>query len=141
MGAVNRGRVILGGLVAGIVINLGEVVCNEVFFGARWEEAMTALGKTMPTGGKVMAIWLLWGFLAGLAAVWLYAAIRPRYGAGPKTAACAGLAVWFLVSFLASIAMCNMGLFPRDLLAMTSAWSLIEMVLATVAGAWVYKEA
>ena len=27
----------------------------------------------------------VWGFLVGIFAVWLYAAIRPRYGAGAKT--------------------------------------------------------
>ena len=39
-------------------------------------------------------MFLAWGFLVGIFAVWLYAAIRPRYGAGPKTALCAGAAVW-----------------------------------------------
>ncbi len=141
MGSIDRGRWILGGLVAGVVINLGEFVCNEVLFGERWKAAMADLGKTMPTGGKVIAIWLAWGFLLGLGLVWLYAAIRPRYGAGPRTAVCAALATWFLVSVLGSIAMCNLGIVPRDLLAMTSAWSLVEYVLASLAGAWVYKEA
>jgi hypothetical protein len=37
---------------------------------------------------------VLWGFLVGIFAVWLYAAIRPRYGDGPKTALCAGAVVW-----------------------------------------------
>ncbi|MGH9465462.1 MAG: hypothetical protein ACRD0X_07420 [Thermoanaerobaculia bacterium] len=141
MGGVNRGRVILGGLVAGAVINLGEFICNELLFGEKWRAAMAALGKTMPTGGKVIAVWLLWGFLLGLGIVWLYAAIRPRYGAGPRTAVCAGVAAWFLVSLLGSLAMCNMDLVPRDLLAMTSGWSLVEYLLASLAGAWVYKEA
>jgi hypothetical protein len=30
------------------------------------------------------------GFLIGIFAIWLYAAIRPRHGPGPKTAVCAG---------------------------------------------------
>ena len=42
-------------------------------------------------------------FLIGLFAGWLYAAIRPRYGAGPKTALCAGLFVWFLGYLLTSV--------------------------------------
>jgi hypothetical protein len=32
--------------------------------------------------------------------MWLYAAIRPRYGPGPKTAAVAGFALWFIGSGL-----------------------------------------
>lgn len=141
MGSVNRGRVILGGLVAGIVINIGEFICNDVLFGEGWKAAMTALGRTMPTGGKVIAVWLVWGFLLGLGLVWLYAAIRPRYGAGPRTAVCAALAVWFFVSLLSSLAMCNLDLVPRDLLAKTSAWSLVEYIVASLAGAWAYQEA
>ena len=35
-------------------------------------------------------------FLIGIFIIWLYAAIRPRYGAGPETAIITGLAVWFI---------------------------------------------
>lgn len=37
------------------------------------------LGKTMPESGGTVMIWILWGFLLGIVAVWLYAAVRPRY--------------------------------------------------------------
>ena len=39
----------------------------------------------------------------GIAAVWLYAAIRPRYGAGPRTAVIAGLAVWVMADLWSGI--------------------------------------
>ena len=35
-------------------------------------------------------------FVLGIASVWLYAAIRPRFGPGAATAVCAGLAVWVI---------------------------------------------
>lgn len=37
--------------------------------------------------------------------------------------------------------MMNMGLFPRKLIMTGLVWSLVEFVIAAVAGAWVYKEA
>ncbi|MBC8647371.1 MAG: hypothetical protein H7X85_09430, partial [Thermoanaerobaculia bacterium] len=46
MGKINWGRVILGGIVAGIVINISEYVLNELVMKDKWQAAMTALGKT-----------------------------------------------------------------------------------------------
>ncbi len=140
MASINTGRVLLGGLLAGVIVNVGEYVCNEVLFGDRIRAAMAEHGMTMPTGGAVIAIWLVWGLLLGLTAVWVYAAIRPRFGAGPKTAAIAGLTVWVPGSLLASLGMWNIGFAPRDVAAGVALWGLVEYVVATIAGAWLYKE-
>ena len=143
MGRINWGRVFLGGLVAGIVINIGESLFHAVVFKTQVEEAMRALGKdpAATNTGSAMAIWILMGFLTGIAAVWLYAAIRPRYGPGPKTAAIAGVGAWFLAVFLSSLAMMNLGIFPRNMLMTGLIWGLVEYIVATVVGAWLYKEA
>ncbi|MEO8349923.1 MAG: hypothetical protein ABI610_13535 [Acidobacteriota bacterium] len=142
MGKVNWSRVFLGGLVAGIVINLGEFLYHTVVFKTQVEEAVRAMGKdpaAMNTG-TAMTVWILWCFLAGIGAVWTYAAIRPRYGAGAKTAVTAGIAVWFLAYFLSNVSMMNMGLFPQSMLVTGLIWGLVEVVLATIAGAYFYKE-
>jgi hypothetical protein len=138
MGKVNLSRVILGGVLAGVIINFSEFLLNEKVMKAHAEEMMRALGKAMPQGASVMTVWILWGFAAGIAAVWLYAAIRPRYGAGASTAIRAGVAVWFFAWLLSMVAMQNMGVFPLSPLAL--AWTLVECLVATVAGAWVYRE-
>jgi hypothetical protein len=138
MGKVNFSRVILGGVLAGIVVNLSEFVLNEIVLKAQNEKAMQALGKPMPAGGAVMTTWIVWGFAAGIAAVWLYAAIRPRYGAGPGTAVRAGVAVWFFTWVLSMVAMQNMGVFPIAPFALV--WTLVESVVAALAGAWLYRE-
>jgi len=139
MGKVNFSRVILGGVVAGIVINISEFVLNGVVMKTQMEEWMKALGKPVPMSGSAMAVWIVWAFAAGIVLVWLYAAIRPRYGAGPGTAARAGLAMWFFASLLAMVAMQNMGLFPLSPVVLV--WTLVEAVVAAIAGAWVYREA
>ncbi len=135
MKPINWGRVILGGIAAGVVINLSEWVLNEVVLKTANEEAMKALGKT---GTGSIAVWILWGFLIGIVAVWLYAAIRPRYGAGPGTALKAGVAVWVLAYLSATIAFTNLGLFPFK--AVGFIWTLVAALVATVVGAWLYKE-
>lgn len=140
MAHTNRGRVILGGLLAGVVINVVEYLTNGVILKGAWGQAMTALGKPTDISAGAIAIFNLWGFLLGIGAVWIYAAIRPRYGAGAGTAVRAGLATWALAVFLADLSNYPLGLFPVRLLVITSIAALFEIVVATVVGAWLYKE-
>jgi hypothetical protein len=86
MEKINGLRVLAGGLLAGVVINVCEYVVNGVFLKDRWAAAMRDLHKSAEYSSIEMASFLVWGFMVGLFAVWLYAAIRPRYGAGSKTA-------------------------------------------------------
>ena len=72
--------------------------------------------------------------------VWLYAAIRPRYGTGAKTALCAGAAVWGLGYLLAAVGPIALHLFPRHIMAIGLAVGLVEVLVGTVAGAWLYRE-
>jgi hypothetical protein len=140
MAHTNRGRVVLGGLLAGVVINIVEFVTNGVVLKADWGQAMQALGKPAVPSGSAIAIYNVWGFLVGIAAVWIYAAIRPRYGAGPGTAARAGVVAWALAVLLANLANYPSGLFPTRLLVITAVVALFEIVIAAVVGAWLYKE-
>jgi hypothetical protein len=143
MGRINWGRVSLGGLAAGVVINISEFLFHAVVFKDQEAETLRALGKdpaAVMTGSAVV-IWNILGFFVGIAAVWLYAAIRPRFGPGPKTAVTAGIAVWFLAHFVGALAEMNMGLFPQSQIMTGLVWGLVEVVIATLVGAWLYKEA
>ena len=139
MPKINLSRVILGGLLAGIVVNISEGLLHAVVMKAQDAELMKSLGRPMPEGGGVMVVWFLWGFAWGIVAVWLYAAVRPRFGPGPGTAAKVGVAAWFFCCLLSMVAMVNMGLFPFNGLELV--WTLVQDVVAVIVGAWVYKEA
>ena len=139
MGKINMGRVIVGGLLAGLVINLGEFVLNGFILEKDWEAAMRSLGKE-PIGMQAVAVFLALGFLLGITAVWIYAAARPRLGAGPKTAICIGLIVWVLTSLFTTLGQLPTGIFPARLLIIPLVWGLVELPLGTVAGAWLYRE-
>jgi hypothetical protein len=78
--------------------------------------------------------------LLGIATVWLYAAIRPRFGPGAGTAAIAGLAVWFFAYLYGGLGQELLGFFPAGLTMVTLLWGLVEIVLGAVAGGWVYRE-
>ena len=101
MAHTNRQRVVLGGLLAGLVINFSEYLTHGVILANAWSQTMQALGK--PAGGPSAAaiiIFNIMGFVLGIAAVWVYAAIRSRYGAGPATALRAAVAVWVIGGLL-----------------------------------------
>jgi hypothetical protein len=102
------------------------------------ETAISALGKQM--GAGALAMFVVWGFLVGIFAIWLYAAIRPRYGAGPKTALCAGAAVWGLGYLLASATPIALNLFPARIMTIGLAVGLVEVLVGTLAGAFMYRE-
>jgi hypothetical protein len=139
MGKVNLSRVILGGIVAGIVLNISQFVLHTYVLKEAEVEAMKRLNITMQETGTTMAVWVLWAFAWGIGAIWLYAAIRPRYGPGPGTAARAGLAAWFFCCLLSVVAMVNLGIFPFN--AVGFIWELAHSLLATIIGAAIYKEA
>ena len=139
MGQISMGRVALGGLLAGLIINIGEFVLNEPILGAQWAAAMEALGGSAP-GGSAIAIFVVGGFILGISMIWLYAAIRPRLGAGPKTAACAGLLVWFFAYLYPSAGFLVMGILPANLIVTSVMWGFFELPIAGVIGAWLYKE-
>jgi hypothetical protein len=141
MGKINATRVLLGGLLAGVVINVSESFWYGFVFMRDMEQAMAAaLTKPVNTGGGFIAIMILWGFLIGILSVWVYAAVRPRFGAGPKTAVRTGLMLWLLVYVQVTISFAPMGLIPPRIMLLGLPISLVEIVLATLAGASVYKE-
>lgn len=140
MGKINIGRWILGGIVAGIGIDFMSYLVDGVILAPRWAHDMTRLGRPAFTSSQV--VWFnVIGMGLGLLAVWFYAAIRPRFGAGLRTAICAGVAMWVATSLLpnASI-MWATGLFNNHLTLYTTAGALIELVVGTAAGAAVYRE-
>ena len=140
MGRINIGRLILGGIVAGIVGDILGYLVDGVMLAPQWADGMRALGRTEFSTGQNVAFNII-GLVYGILMVWLYAAIRPRYGSGPKTAVLAGLAIWALGVLLPNAGfMWVTGLFPTNLTVMTTTAAIVELVVAALAGAALYKE-
>src|SRR6267378_5781972 len=132
MGKINMQKVLIGGLIAGVVLNV-------MLLKAQMAAAMQAVGKPPMTNAQIPWFVVL-DFVAGVFLVWLYAAIRPRFGAGPATAAKAGFAAWFVGLLLVNLFMWPMHLYPANLTIITTVVALIEWPLATVIGAKFYVE-
>jgi hypothetical protein len=140
MNKINLGRVVLGGIVAGIVINVFEGVLNGVILADQWATVMSALGKSPIMSVKQIVAFNVWGFATGIVMMWVYAAMRPRFGAGPGTAVCAGLVIWATAYALGSAAPVFLHLIPVGLTAITLGVGLVEAMVAGLAGAYFYKE-
>jgi len=135
---VNLARVIVGGILAGTIINVSEWVLHDVVMREEFRSHLGSLGRTNPEDVATVVWWNVWGYILGFTAIWLYAAIRPRYGPGVATALRAGFAAWILSCVLMTITMANLRLFP--FMPMAFLWSLFGDLIGTVAGAAVYKE-
>jgi hypothetical protein len=139
MSKINLGRVIAGGVVAGVVINVFEYVLNAIVMAPEWSSILKSL--MLPEFSAQGIIWFnIAGFATGIAAVWTYAAIRPRFGAGPKTAAIAGLLIWVTAFVLADAKPVAAGMLPLHPIVVMLAVEIVAVVAATLAGAWLYQE-
>ena len=138
MARINGKRIVLGGIVAALIVNVGEGLLG-LLLKRDYEAAIRALGIRMePDLATLLPI--AWSFVVGILAIWLYAAIRPRYGPGPRTAVRAGLALWAFSTVTFSVAMASLRIFPARLMAIATAWSLVEIIVAVVVGASLYRE-
>jgi len=134
MGTINWKRVVLGGMLAGVVLIALSTASTALLVG---QQALRAAVQ-----GTAAPLFFVFVFLfLGILMTWWYAAIRPRFGAGPKTAAIAGLAVWLIAigQMLKSVALYepSLNLPAGPVLPIL----YVGMIIAsTVAGAWVYQE-
>lgn len=140
MGSINLGRVILGGFVAGIIIDVFEFFLNGVLLADQWPGVMASINRPA-IGMHEVILFNIIGLIEGVVAVWTYAAIRPRFGAGVKTAIYAGGLTWVTAYALATTTPVIMGVFPLRMACVMVAVGLVEIVVATIAGGWLYKEA
>ena len=138
MGKINVGRVIIGGLLAGLIINISEMILHFAVVGESYQMVMEEFGLAPPDAA--IAGYVVLGFLLGIAIVWVYAAIRNRFGPGPQTALLAGFIVWALAYLYPTVGVSFIGMFPTGLLVIGVVWGLIEVLIAAFAGAWMYRE-
>ncbi len=141
MEKINWGRVALGGVLAGVVINVTELILHGVVLGEEWKVLVGSWGRTLDTSVPASALIIVLNALDGFVAVWLYAAIRPRYGPGPKTALLAGLTVWLVGWLVPTLSAIPLDLFPLWVVLVVPGAGLIEFAVGTLLGAWLYKEA
>ena len=123
---MNRTRILLGGLAAGVVINVSEFILNMYVVPVEGDQAGS------------MAFWVFYAFVLGILVAYMYAFVRPRCGGGPKAGICAGTMVWLLHTALPQAGLMNMGLQELTLIGLV--WPLAELILCGLVAGRLYSE-
>lgn len=129
--AISTSKVIVGGLIGGVVATVIASAVNRF--------VLSGMQSAGTTAGSTIAIGVILGFIWTIANVWIYAAIRPRFGPGPKTAAYAGIASWVItMTIVGNFA--TLGIVSWSFYCASGVSSLINSVVSTMVGAKFYSE-
>ena len=140
--AINTSKVVVGGLAAGVMGNIVGYVGFGMLLGPRFEAEAVAVapvlaGRGMTTGAVVTNI--VSTFVIGLLLVWLYAAMRPRFGPGARTAIFAAMVVW-VCGFFFHMDFLMVGLVTQQTYALASLVALVQVIASAWVGGMLYKE-
>jgi hypothetical protein len=137
---INGSRVVLGGIVAAIVLFIVSGIVNGAILGSAWQAWLEASLNHAPAAPAGMVIWAVVSLAFGLTGVWIYAGIRPRYGAGPKTELLAGLLLWLAGWLAPALGQVALGAIPTYVTVVGCVGGAAGALLALLAGAAIYKE-
>ena len=139
---MNTSKVIVGGIIAGIVMVVIDFISNTYLLGPQYMAQMDAYkpgsGAAM-MAGNAKFVYPLLDVILGITLVWLYAAIRPRFGPGPRTAFIAAFVAW-VISNIAYYGYLSMGMMTSALWWEFSLVGLIALTIAAMIGGRFYTE-
>ncbi len=142
MSGINVPRMYLAGLAAGGFTTLVQL--GAWALGA-YDRLGQALGPTFLEFANrfVIPALALETFVGGPLAIWLYAAIRPRFGAGPRTALIAAIYIWIVLCPYGLTALYMGGLLTTmsvKLLVVLELAMLPLVVAGLLIGGYLYRE-
>ena len=140
--AITAKNVVLGGLAAGVVQNIIGFVGFGMLLGPRFEAEAVAVAPALHgrgNSGAAIATNVIFSFVIGFLLVWLYAAMRPRFGPGPKIAMYAALVVW-ICGFVFHLDWLLLGMMTPATYLMAAVTAAIQVTAAAWVGGMIYKE-
>ena len=139
MGRINIRRVIVGGLVAGLIASLFDFVIATYLLSNEIAEMTTRLGinfaLTATSATSFVVVDFVWGFLIVLT----YACIRPRFGPSPKTALISGALPWLAIMLLEA-QLTAMGIVSLEHFLKGGILYFLSAIVSGLAGAALYRE-
>jgi len=141
MSRVNWGRLAIGGLIASVIAFVTDGVMHNFLIPHHWQALIEQLGiAPRPHAPSAMVYFAIFELGRGFVSLFLYAMMRARFGAGPGTAAAAGVAGWIAFSVTGPAQFIPLGFFSDTLWVMAGGYQLVTSIVATLAGAAVYTE-
>ena len=141
MAQINWGRLLLGSLIAAIIMFVTDGFIHERVVGTDWRAVYQGLQAAEPSPhGSSMVYFGIFELGRGFTAMLFYVTMRAFFGAGPKTAALAGIVGWIAFSLTGPAQFIPLGFFSTALWVKVGAIHLLTSIIATIAGAATYKE-
>lgn len=142
MSKINWGRFVAGCLIASIIMFFTDGFIHETIAKADWKAVYDGLRAAEPEPhGFSMVYFALFELGRGFTAMMFYVTMRATFGAGPKTAILAGIVGWIAFSVAGPAQFIPLGFFTNTLWLKVGALHLITSIIATIAGAALYKDA
>lgn len=140
MPRINWVRLIIGAVVAAIILFVTDGLMHETWLHPDWLAVYHNLRATTPEETPVSMIYFgIFELGRGFIGLMLYVLMRDRFGPGPKTAVLAGVITWVAFSLTGPAQFIPLGFFSTALWMKMGIAHLITTVLATIAGAAIYK--
>src|SRR5215203_1437196 len=142
MTRINWGRLFVGTLIAAVIMFVSDGLIHETIAKPDWHDVYAGLRATEPTGHATsMVYFAIFELGRAFTAMMFYATMRAYFGAGPKTAVLAGIVGWIAFSLTGPVQFIPLGFFSIPLWLKVGMIQLVISIIATIAGAALYKDA
>ncbi|HEY6089509.1 MAG TPA: hypothetical protein VD771_06930 [Gemmatimonadaceae bacterium] len=139
--AINTKKVVIGGIAAGVVMNIIDFGTYAIIGGRMKAESdafKPGLADQMMQQSQMITN-VVMDLVFGILLVWTYAAIRPRFGPGLRTASYVALLFWIIGGLFLSGYM-HMGMMSPGLWWTFALFGLVNFLISSWVGAWLYTE-
>ena len=139
--AINTSKVLVGGIVGGIVANVIDFIRNSLILGEMHQADMAKLNPALdapPSGGQI-AGFAIFDIAWIIATVWIYAAIR-RDSARDRRPPCTPRSSSWVVGTSVAGFFWALHIFGTHLFVATAGVELVNAIVSTLVGAWLCTE-
>lgn len=141
MPKLNWSRILIGGLIAAVILFLTDGFFHERAVSADWQAVYAGLGAREPQHSSSGILYFaIFELGRGLVSLFVYALMRQFHKPGPRTAALAGIVAWFAFSVTGPAQFIPLEFYSNALWVKVAAFQLITSILATIAGAALYRD-
>lgn len=141
MKKINWLRFVIGGVIAAVIFFLSDGLMHEQVLSSDWRDVYLNISAIEPEHhGSSMLYFTIFELGRGMLAMFLYVLMRAFWGAGPRTAILAGVAVWIAFSVTGPAQFIPLGFFTVQLWLKVAGFQLITSIFGSLAGAALYKD-
>ena len=138
---VNWGKFVLGAVIVAVICFLSDGFLHQKVVHTQWLDLFAKLGVAPPEHSGLAMVWfVIFEAGRGFLTMYVYVLLRPRLGAGVRTAAWAGLVAWVAYSLTGPAQFVPLGLYSDSLWFTVAIYQLVFSIVAAIAGAAPYGE-